>query len=237
MKDNEYQATEPLNDNDEEENVVLPCDKYKDRLAFYLAFFKSIIGGVIFLVIVYLMLFFVPLFFVPEGPRMFLLIMSILCLPYLMALILIPFSFTAIIGTMGLEGEMKFYAEIVRFKPCSDVATWNVIGYHMDLYFRERNCIVPLFNGSDYYDLFKKLTSPSTTKACSDQPSSATQNPTEILERTDNSDQFDDSATIHNEQRKESQLIYLETAREKAVHAFRESEDKYWVSQYPEFAA
>ena len=54
--------------------------------------------------------------------------------------------------------EVMFYAEIIKYKPSSDPRTWTIIGNHMSKKFIEENQSYSLFNGQDYFDLFRHLT-------------------------------------------------------------------------------
>lgn len=67
-------------------------------------------------------------------------------------------SFKYIEEKIPVGSEVMFYAEIIKYKPSSDPRTWTIIGNHMSKKFIEENQSYSLFNGQDYFDLFRHLT-------------------------------------------------------------------------------
>ncbi|CAB4254740.1 similar to Saccharomyces cerevisiae YHL044W Putative integral membrane protein, member of DUP240 gene family [Maudiozyma barnettii] len=234
MKDNTSQTTKLLNNNEAEEHVALPCDRYSSRLTFYLSLTENYLMTVIFIIVTPIMSY-VPLLLGLIGIPVVYLIASFLIELLLITTIPFTFSYEFIIKKMELAGQMKFYSEIVQHKPCSDPATWNTVGCHMKLYFQEHGYNMPLYDGSDYYMLFTKMASPLTFNTEPNPASNLSQNTVGNIEQSNN-DQFDGGATINDKPQKERQLVYLETAKEKAIQTFRETEDRHWVSLYPELA-
>lgn len=135
---------------------------------------------------------------------------------------------------MSPENKMKFYAEIVNNQPYSEPKSWNIICYNMNAYFEEIGSQNLLFDGADCYNLFQLLLDDGKDKQQDKAKLLGSNSPINSNSTKPylHPPEISDKSTVDK-----SNLLYLNTAKEKANLVFLKAENDYWIQKYPELAA
>ncbi|SMN19455.1 similar to Saccharomyces cerevisiae YHL044W Putative integral membrane protein, member of DUP240 gene family [Maudiozyma saulgeensis] len=252
-KDYSIEASEPLHD--QQENVLFPCDIFMNRFTFFVWRVSKIVWYDI-LLFVFLCALITPIWFNNDGWLLFCAIFGVYDLIALITFGGYLDSYNFVLREITLASKMTFYGEIVKYRPSSDPKTWKIIGYHMDKYFAEQQTYFPLYNGEDYFTLFKRLTqykkhapNDATTSTISNDNNNEniidTSSTNETL-RNDLPTTMGENAEVttvsvpvtgtNYEELNSPLILFLEEAQNNAIRVFNDTEKVYWLERYPELA-
>lgn len=133
IKDKSSRA-ESRSSTQQEEQIVLPCDIFRNR---FTHFVWVLTRRTLYKVSVILL--FTSLYVVIRQVNDILTAISG-CILIFDSLFVILFTLfcgfgDSIFQKFSLGDKMVFCGEIVRYRPCSDPATWNIIAFHMNQHF------------------------------------------------------------------------------------------------------
>lgn len=241
--------------------IILPCDTYASKGLYKVHIAKQNTAFIFFLMVPFCFLLIAVM--VNSGLlKTFscIVIISMWVVSYYM--LDTPFSLRGLQDNLSSEGQLYFYTEIVREKPCGDSRSWDGICASMITFFEVRGIPNGLYNGRDCQELFfylteepdlsevrkvpsgkrKKSKTPDSTTPESKTPESKT--PDSKTPDLDEGTQYaytggsNDStdcpipAGVVDSHQRDILLI----AKRCAVETFYKAEMEGWVHDYPEFA-